>query len=61
MIAQGLHIQKRLALFEDNLALCEQWTTILNKCSYDLMLLVIEQSIQEANSAENEVVQLKSR
>lgn len=44
-IPRGLRIQKRPTLFSEEFR--QKWTAIINKCSYDLMLLIIEESMSE--------------
>lgn len=41
-IPRGLRIYKEPTLGRDNPEFCKKWCSILNKCSLDLMLLVIE-------------------
>lgn len=41
-IPRGLRINKEPTLGRDNAEFCKKWCAILNKCSLDLMLLVIE-------------------
>lgn len=43
-IPRGLRVQKAPAMFLDDTSFCEKWVAILNKCSADLMLLLIEKS-----------------
>lgn len=51
MILRGLRVQKGPAMFKDNSAFNQKWRAILNKCSMDLILLIMEQSM--ATVAEN--------
>lgn len=44
----GLRVQKGPAMFRNDEQFCSKWMAILNKCAYDLMLLVIYQSMTTA-------------
>lgn len=43
-IPRGQRVQKAPAMFIEDVEFCEKWVSILNKCSSDLMLLLIEKS-----------------
>lgn len=43
-IPRGLRIQKAPGLFQDDNLFKRRWAVILNQCSWDLMLLIIEKS-----------------
>lgn len=58
-IPRGLRIQKGPSLFEGKDEFKEKWIAILNKCSYDLMLLLIEESLTETNKLTQEIVTLE--
>lgn len=47
MIPRGLRITKPPGMFQDNQEFTHRWEAILNKCSLDLMVLLIETSQQE--------------
>lgn len=46
-IPRGLRIQKGPSLFNEREELRNKWIAILNKCSFDLMLLFIEESLKD--------------
>lgn len=48
-------MQKGPAMFKNDENFCNKWKAILNKCSYDLMLLVIEQSIATVEITNTEI------
>lgn len=43
VIPRGLRIQKGPAMFKNNETFLQKWKAILNQCSTDLMLLIIQQ------------------
>lgn len=61
MIPRGLRIQKGLAMFKDDEAFNAKWKAILNKCSVDLMLLIMEQSMARVSTNEVEINELKTK
>lgn len=48
-------------MFRDNEAFLNKWKAILNKCSRDLTLLIMEQSIAIASENDTEIDTLKAR
>lgn len=47
-------------MFKDNDPFVQKWKAILNKCSSDLMLLIMEQSMQIASTNEKEIEEMKN-
>ena len=54
-IPQGLHIQKAPTLGKDDEQFMKRWGEILNKCSFDLMLLIIEQCTADTPRLKTEI------
>lgn len=54
-------MQKSPALFADNAEFCDKWVSIVNKCSYDLMLLVIEHAMSEVNVTNTEITRIEGQ
>lgn len=59
MFPQRLCIQKGPAMFRDNDAFNAKWKAVLNKCSVDLMLLIMEQSMIIISSNDKKLYDLK--
>lgn len=55
MIPRGLRVQKGPAMFTSDEQFCTKWIAILNKCAYDLMLLIIEHSKSTVITTNNEI------
>lgn len=60
-IPRGLRIQKGPTLFSDKEEFRMKWMAILNKCSYDLMLLVIEESSKEISEIGKEIENMETK
>lgn len=58
IIPRGLRLQKAPALGLDNPDFCQRWTEILNKCSFDLMALAINELNEQLEKTRAEVKQL---
>ena len=54
-IPQGLRLQKAPTLGKSNEAFVQRWSEILNKCSFDLMLLIIDHVSTESSEIEKEI------
>lgn len=55
IIPRGLRIQKGPAMFRSDEQFCSKWMAILNKCAYDLMLLIIEHSMSTVASTTSDI------
>nr|XP_055049507.1 uncharacterized protein LOC129434999 [Misgurnus anguillicaudatus] len=55
-IPQGLRIQKAPTIGKDNEDFNKKWCEILNKCSMDLMLLIIEEVTRQKEDIEKDIV-----
>lgn len=58
-IPRGLRIIKEPTIGRQDDAFCDKWCDILNKCSLDLMLLVIEHVNTELSKVRGEVINLE--
>lgn len=58
IIPRGLRVQKGLAMFKSDQSFITRWTAILNKCSYDLMLVLIEHFMYVVSATDNEIEKL---
>lgn len=58
-IPRGLRIYKEPTLGRDNAEFCKKWCAILNKCSLDLMLLVIENENEKLEKVRAEMDTLR--
>lgn len=54
-IPRGLRIEKAPAIGRDDPQFCEKWCEILNHCSMNLMLLVVEQSTKELQAVKSSI------
>ncbi len=54
-IPGGLRIQKAPTIGKSNIDFAKRWGEILNKCSLDLMLLIIEQVTTEAEELKSQI------
>lgn len=59
-IPRGLRINKEPALGRNDSEFCKKWCAILNKCSLDLMLLVIQYAKDEQNKTKTELDLLRN-
>lgn len=55
-IPQGLRIQKAPTIGKENEDFNKKWCEILNKCSMDLMLLIIEEVTKQKEDIEKDIV-----
>lgn len=58
-IPRGLQIYKEPTLGRNNAEFCKKWCAILNKCSLDLMLLVIENENDKMENVRTEIDTLR--
>lgn len=58
-IPRGLRIQKAPGLFQDDENFKSRWAAILNQCSRDLMLLIIERTKEEVEKIKEEVTSIQ--
>lgn len=61
IIPRGLRLQKSPALGQESPAFCQRWCEILNKCSFDLMALVISEITQQMETTRAECKQTEAR
>lgn len=59
-IPRGLRINKEPTIGRHNDTFCGKWCEVLNKCSLDLMLLVIEHVNEELSKVRTEVTDLQN-
>lgn len=59
MIPRGLRIKKFPSFGADDDEFKKKWEAILNKCSLDLMLLLIEEAKKQQTETQNEMAMLK--
>lgn len=59
MIPRGLRIRKFPSFGADEVEFKNKWESILNKCSLDLMLLLIEEAKKQQAQTQNEISTLK--
>lgn len=59
-IPRGLRIMKEPTLGRDDPEFCKKWCEILNRCSLDLMLLVIDSQNKKLVSVKQEITDLES-
>lgn len=59
-IPRGLRIHKEPTIGRNNENFCKRWCDILNKCSLDLMLLVIEHVNDELSKTCSEITELQT-
>lgn len=60
-IPRGLRINKGPIMGKDNSNFCDQWTAILNKCSFDLMALTIQEVTANLATVRDEISELKTK
>ena len=58
-IPQGLRMDKEPTLGRNSKTFCKKWCEILNKCSLDLMLLIIEHVREEMTPMREEIIQVE--
>ncbi|KAL7399138.1 hypothetical protein ABVT39_020564 [Epinephelus coioides] len=58
-IPRGLRINKVPTLGCNNPAFCKKWCEVLNKCSLDLILLVVEYTLDELSKTRTEISDLQ--
>nr|XP_055053667.1 uncharacterized protein LOC129438772 isoform X2 [Misgurnus anguillicaudatus] len=58
-IPRGLRINKGPILGKDNEAFCDRWSEILNKCSFDLMTLTIQELSSNLAVLRSEIAEVK--
>lgn len=61
MIPRGLRIKKFPSFGQDNPDFKTKWEAILNKCSLDLILLLIEEAKKQKTELQNEIVTLRTK
>lgn len=61
MIPRGLRIQKGPEMFKSNDTFLQKWKAILNQCSTDLMLLIMEYALQTVEDSSKEITDLESK
>lgn len=61
MIPRGLRIQKGPEMFKSNDTFLQKWKAILNQCSTDIMLLIMEFSMQTVDESEKEITELETK
>ena len=61
MIPRGLRMDKFPSFESENPTFKTQWEAILNKCSLDLMLLLIQEGKTQKTSIQNEIQELKQK
>lgn len=54
-IPRGLRIQKGPTLGKNNTAFCDKWCEITNKCSFDLMVLLIQEITEQLSDVRKEI------
>lgn len=59
-IPRGLRIQKAPGIFQEDEEFKIKWASILNQCSRDLMLLIIDRSKQEVTKIKEEISKVQS-
>lgn len=59
-IPRGLRINKEPTIGRLNESFCKKWCDILNKCSLDLMLLVIEHANEEISKVRAEITDVQN-
>lgn len=60
-IPRGLRIQKGPSLFEEREEFRNKWIAILNKCSFDLILLIIEESLKDTEKLTQDIELLEDK
>lgn len=61
IIPRGLRIQKAPALGQNNSQFCDRWCEILNKCAFDLMTLVIQETKEQLAKTKGDILSATSR
>lgn len=60
MIPRGLRLNKFPSFGYDNVDFNDKWEAILNKCSLDLILLLIEEAKKQKSALQSQIEELKS-
>ncbi|CAJ0941778.1 unnamed protein product [Ranitomeya imitator] len=60
-IPRGLRVSLRPTLFSEKTDFCEKFEAILNKCSMDLILLMVDYLHKEIPIIENEIASIESQ
>lgn len=60
-IPRGLRIQKPPGMFQEDEEFKNKWAAILNQCSRDLMLLIIEKSKEQTATLKEEIDKLQEK
>lgn len=60
-IPRGLRIQKAPTIGISNERFCEQWSQIMNKCSFDLMVLVIQEVSEQLDKTREEIQAVRAQ
>lgn len=60
-IPRGLRIQKSPTIGLNNPAFCEKWCEITNKCSFDLMALLIQELSEQLTQARNQIKEVQDK
>lgn len=58
-IPRGLRVQKPPGMFQDDENFKNRWAAILNQCSRDLMILIIEKSKEETANLKEEITKMQ--
>ena len=61
IIPRGLRVKKIPGMFPNNDKFKDRWFAILNKCSMDLMILLIETSKSETAQLDKEIKELEDK
>ncbi|KAK9981821.1 hypothetical protein ABG768_001345 [Culter alburnus] len=56
-IPRGLRIEKAPTIGKDDPEFCRRWCEILNRCSFDLMLLIVEHTSKESSSVKTSILE----
>lgn len=60
-IPRSLRLQKASTLFTNNIEFKQKLISILNKCSFDLMLILVQRSKAEVVTTQNETAKMKDQ
>lgn len=60
-IPRGLRINKGPIIGKDKSTFCDQWAAILNKCSFDLMALTIQEVTTSLAAVRDEITEAKNK
>ena len=59
-IPKGLRIQKSPTIGRENEKFCDQWCQIMNKCSFDLMALLIQERSDQLKKTQEEIQPIRA-